>query len=87
MAKTKLVSVLLLCLLSAAAYANEEDYRSDQDQEHIRIMRERQNQNQDSDRGGASQDTYQSPPPKDPVACRLFGAFNSALCDTEDETE
>ncbi len=87
MTKTKLLGLLLLSFLSAAAYANEEDYRSDQDQEHLRIMRERQAQDQGSDVGGSTQDTYQSPPPKDPRACRLFGAFNSALCDTEDEAE
>ena len=87
MTKTKLISALLLCIFAGAVFANEEDYRSDQDQEHIRIMRERQAQNQGSDGGGTSQDTYQSPPPKNPRACRLFGAFNSSLCDTEDETE
>jgi hypothetical protein len=85
--KTKLISILLLSVLSTAVYANDEDYRSDQDQEFLRQNRERQAQSQGADGGGTPQDTYQSPPPKDPRACRLFGAFNSALCDTEDEVE
>jgi hypothetical protein len=87
MAKTKLISILLISILSTVVYANDEGYRSDQDQEHLRIMRERQAQSQGSDGGGSAQETYQSPPPKNPTACKLFGTFNSSLCDTEDEVE
>ena len=76
-----------MSLIPIVASANDENYRSDQDQEMLRIQRERQNQNNGSDGGEARQETYKSPPPKDPRACRLFGAFNSSLCDTEDETE
>jgi hypothetical protein len=87
MIKTKLIGVLLLSVLSTAVYANDEGYRSDQDQEFLRQNRERQAQSQGADSGGSYDNSYESPPPKDPRACRLFGAFNSALCDTEDETE
>ena len=85
MGKKQLVTAILLSLIPIAAFANDEAYRSDQDQEMLRIQRERQNQG--SDGGESNQDAYKSPPPKDPRACRLFGAFNSSLCDTEDETE